>query len=75
MQAKYDASRNVMSVDLPLEVTDEIVAVALRQSIEGMKQDLQNFYEGNEYLHPEDVGYFNSMIYHMEKVLSYYSVE
>jgi predicted metal-dependent hydrolase len=62
----------MITVQIPYEVTDEIVVKTMQESREMIKEQLQEFYEKTSWLHPDDVRYSYEVLNALEVLLEYY---
>lgn len=62
----------MITVQIPYEVTDEIVVKTMQESREMIKEQLQEFYEKASWLHQDDVRYSYEVLNALEVLLEYY---
>lgn len=62
----------MITVQIPYEVTDEIIVKTMQESREMIKEQLQEFYEKASWLHPDDVRYSYEVLNALEVLLEYY---
>ena len=62
----------MITVQIPYEVTDEIVIKTMQETREMIKEQLQEFYEKASWLHQDDVRYSYEVLNALEVLLEYY---
>ena len=65
----------MITVQIPYEVTDEIVVKTMQESREMIKEQLQEFYETGSWMHPDDIRYSYEVLNALEVLLEYYGGE
>lgn len=73
---KMNLEDGTLTVDLPVEVGDEITAQMILTSYKNMKEDLQKFYDNRAaYLHIDDITDFCRYMEAMKIVYQFYAGE
>lgn len=62
----------MMTIQLPYEVTDEIVVQNLRESKNMIEEQLQEFYEKTSWMHEDDVSYSYQVLHSLGVIIEYY---